>query len=76
MDTRTKPRPRFNVERIAADMALKGWNNTDLARACNVSAQTISRFLRCEGQTAKTADRIAKALGYSVRRYFSHVEAA
>lgn len=57
-------------------MALKGWNNSDLARASDLSAQTISRFLRNDGQTAKVAERIARALGYTVRRYFSHVEAA
>jgi transcriptional regulator with XRE-family HTH domain len=56
-------------------MALRGWNNADLANAAGLSAMTVSRFLRAEAQTPKTAERIAQALGYSVRRYFSHVEA-
>jgi transcriptional regulator with XRE-family HTH domain len=71
----TKTRPRFNADRIAADMALKGWNNRDLARAASVSDMTITRFMRGDAQTAKTAERIARSLGYSVKRYFSHVEA-
>lgn len=57
-------------------MALRGWNNGDLARAASVSDMTITRFLRSETQTAKTAERIAHALGYSIRRYFVGVKAA
>jgi len=60
---------------MVADMALRGWNNTDLATAAGVSVMTVSRFLRGEAQTPKTAERLAEALGYSIRRYFSHVEA-
>jgi plasmid maintenance system antidote protein VapI len=72
---RTKaPRAKFDVERVVADMALRGWNNTDLARAASISSMTVTRFMRGEAQTAKTAERIARALGFSVRRYFSHVE--
>lgn len=72
----TKRRPRFHLDRIVADMTLREWNNQDLARAAGVSAMTITRFLRGEKQTSKVAGKIARALGYSVRRYFSHVEAA
>lgn len=72
----TKPKPRFNAERIVADMALKAWNNSDLARATGLATRTIDRFLTGETQTPKTAGKIASALGYTVRRYFSHVEAA
>jgi transcriptional regulator with XRE-family HTH domain len=64
-----KPRPRFNVERLVQDMTLRGWNATDLARAADVSAMTVSRFLRGEAQTAPTAKKLADALGYTVRRY-------
>lgn len=70
-----KPKPRFDAHRVAKDMALRGWNDTDLARAAGLSSRTVGRFLNGE-QTAKTADRLARALGYSIRRYFSHVEAA
>lgn len=70
-----KPRARYDVERVVGDMALKGWMGVDLARAAGLSSMTITRFLRGEAQTARTAERIARALGYSVRRYLSHVEA-
>jgi transcriptional regulator with XRE-family HTH domain len=56
-------------------MAIRGWNNGDLARAASISAMTVTRFLRGDAQTAKTAERIARALGHTTRRYFSHVEA-
>ena len=62
-------RPTYNVHRLVDDMALKGWMNTDLARAADVSSMTVTRFLRGEAQTARTAERFARALGYSVRRY-------
>lgn len=74
--TTSAPRAHFNTRRLAGDMALRGWNNGDLARAAGVSGMTISRFLRGHRQTAKTAAKIAHALGYSVRRYFAGVEAA
>jgi transcriptional regulator with XRE-family HTH domain len=70
-----QPRAHYNVERLVADMTLKGWNQSDLARAANVSAQTVRRFVIGEVQTAKTADRLARALGYTVRRYLAGVEA-
>jgi len=67
---------RFNTRRVLADMDMRGWNGVQLAKASGLSYPTISRFLNNQLQTAKTAERIARALGYSVRRYFSHVEAA
>jgi len=75
VNTPKAPRARYNADRIVADMALRGWNNQDLARAAGISAMTVTRFLRGEAQTAKTADRLARALGFTPRRYFSHVEA-
>jgi transcriptional regulator with XRE-family HTH domain len=56
-------------------MALRRWNTAALARNAGISYKTADRFLRGEIQTPKTAGCIADALGYSVRRYFSHVEA-
>ena len=70
---RRRPRPRFDTAKIGADMALKGWNSRDLARASGVSDMTISRFF-AGAQSAKTAARIAQALGYTVRRYFAGVD--
>lgn len=51
------------------DMALRGWEQKDLAAASGLSVMTISRFVRGERQTVKAAARIASGLGYSVRRY-------
>ena len=64
------------MERVADDMAMKGWNNSALARASRVSNMTVTRFLRREAQTAKTAERLARALGHSVRRYIVPSESA
>jgi transcriptional regulator with XRE-family HTH domain len=59
----------FATEQIRADMAAKGWIARDLARAADLSDARVSRFLKGEVQTARTAAKLAKALGYSVRRY-------
>ena len=61
--------PRYDTEKILVDLALKGWMATDLARACQKSDATISHFLTGARQTPKTAAAIAKALGFSIRRY-------
>jgi plasmid maintenance system antidote protein VapI len=68
LDRRTR-RPSYNVTLMLADMAVKGWLDTHLAKSAKVSAMTVSRFLRGDVQTAPTAKKLAKALGYSVRRY-------
>jgi transcriptional regulator with XRE-family HTH domain len=73
--TERRPRATYNVERMVLDMALKGWHGTDLARAAGVSSMTVTRFLRREAASPQTAERLARALGYSVRRYLSGVEA-
>jgi plasmid maintenance system antidote protein VapI len=68
-----RPKPRYDTVRIVADMALKGWLPTDLARAAKVSDMTVSRFLRGDTQTERTADKLSRALGYSPRRYLLSV---
>jgi plasmid maintenance system antidote protein VapI len=60
---------RYKVGRLRLDMANRGWMATDLARAAGVSEVTVSRFLNEQTNTAKTAAKLAAALGYSVRRY-------
>lgn len=50
-------------------MAVKGWNKLDLAKRARVADMTVIRFLRGDNQTAATAKKLARALGYSVRRY-------
>lgn len=75
MKTET-PRARYNTQLIAEDMAAKGWTKLDLANQAEVADMTVIRFLRGERQTAPTAKKLAKALGWSVRRYLLRVEAA
>lgn len=64
-------RVRFDGRRVAEDMASLGWQANDLARKVRpqVATSTITRFINGESQTAPMAKRIAKALGYHVRRY-------
>lgn len=69
---------RYRVDLMADDMALRGWLKSDLARRAGVSAMSVTRFFRGEGQTAPLAKKLAKALGHSLRRYLipSHRSAA
>lgn len=59
----------YDTERVREDISLRGWMQNDLARAAGVSAQTISYFMSGQVQTARTAGKIAMALGYTVKRY-------
>lgn len=70
------PRPKvcWNVEQLTADMALRGWDVAEGARAAGLSYKTADRFLRGEVQTPKTAAKLAAALGYDVDRYLVRVE--
>ena len=76
METDSRPRPQYDVAKMVSDMALKGWLPTDLARAARVSDMTVSRFLKNAIQTERTADKLARALGFTPRRYLRGVEAA
>ena len=60
---------RFDSQRLAEDMALKGWTKEGLAKRARTSDMTVIRFLRGERQTPQTAKKLAKALGRSVSRY-------
>lgn len=64
------PKPTFDTDRMVEDMTLKGWMPVDLARAARVSASGVSLFLNEKHQTAKMAAKLARALGYSIRRYY------
>ena len=63
------PTVRFNRQLMAEDMAVKGWAKLDLARKARVADMTVIRFLRGDQQTARTAKKLAQALGHSVQRY-------
>lgn len=69
MQTTPPPVVKFDVQRMAEDMVIKGWTKLDLANRAGLSDMSVIRFLRGEQQTAKTAKKLAEALGYSVRRY-------
>lgn len=62
-------RIEFNTRLMAEDMVRKGWHKLDLAKRARVADMTVIRFLRGERQTAKTAKKLAKALGHDVDRY-------
>jgi transcriptional regulator with XRE-family HTH domain len=59
----------YNVDLMVKDMAARGFLKKDLAKRAGVSAMAVTRFLRRERQTAPMAKKLAKGLGYSVRRY-------
>lgn len=60
---------RFDGAKMADDIALKGWLPVELARRAKVADMTVYRFLDGRQQTAPTAKKLARALGYSIRRY-------
>jgi transcriptional regulator with XRE-family HTH domain len=60
---------RYNVALIVQDMTERGWLPTDLAKKARVSDMRVSRFLKGEFQTARTAKALARALGRPLRRY-------
>lgn len=51
------------------DLDDRGWLKTDLARAAELSDMTVSRFFRGKQQNARTAKKLADALGQPLRRY-------
>lgn len=64
-----RPAVEYDVDRMARDMASKGWMQTDLARFAEVSDMTVSRWFSGERRTAKTGKKLAFALGYPLERY-------
>lgn len=69
MRRKTRPTVKYDARLIAADMAKRGWNDLRLAEAADVNQATIARFLKGTCRTAKTAHKIATALGTTVERY-------
>jgi transcriptional regulator with XRE-family HTH domain len=64
------PGATFNVALMRDDMTVLGLNIVGLARRARLSHMTVSRFLSGERQTAKSAKKLAKALGHDVAHYF------
>lgn len=75
MSNATNWRPSYDVALIRQDMAAKGWLPTHLAKRARVSDMTVSRFLSGKHQSPPTAEKLAKALGKSSRRYLLAVNA-
>jgi transcriptional regulator with XRE-family HTH domain len=69
MQERQRPRAHYNVQRFVDDMADRGVNISQLAREAGLSHTSVGDFLTGQHQTAKTAKKMAEALGRSVRRY-------
>jgi hypothetical protein len=65
----TAAKIRYDTDRMVEDIALKGWLPIDLARKARVADMTVYRFLDGRSQTAPIAKKLARALGYSIRRY-------
>jgi transcriptional regulator with XRE-family HTH domain len=72
---KTSPRPIWNVKKLAADMAVRGWGTQDLAERAGIGTRTVARFLTGSVQTTKTAQKLADGLGHSVKRYFRGIKA-
>ena len=63
---------RYQSNRLALDIALKGWSKTHLARVAGVSPMTVTRA--CAGVPPvkpSTWAMLAHALGYPVSRYIT-----
>jgi plasmid maintenance system antidote protein VapI len=55
---------------MRSDLDGRGWLPTELAKKARVADITVSRFLRGKQQSARTAKKLARALGYATpRRY-------
>lgn len=67
--------PTYDTDRLLLDCALRSWNPSALAKAAKLSTSQVSRFLSGEVQTAKTAQKLAKALGYEPKRYLLGIRA-
>jgi transcriptional regulator with XRE-family HTH domain len=69
MATNRRKQVAYDTVRMRADMARRGWEDKDLAFHAGVSKMTVSRFLRRERQTVKTAARLSEALRRSPAYY-------
>jgi len=65
---------QYDVAQMQRDMAAKGWLSVHLADYAGVSKPTVSRFFDGRFQTAPIALKLAKALGYSLKRYQFPIE--
>jgi plasmid maintenance system antidote protein VapI len=69
METRKKTPIRYDVRLMRQDQAEAGLSDNGLAKLAKVGWPTIERFMSGKARTPGTAKKIAKALGYPVKRY-------
>jgi ribosome-binding protein aMBF1 (putative translation factor) len=67
-------RVEWNRTLMREDQAAKGWNDIDLARAAEVHQTTVWRWFAGALNSPRLAKRLAKALGFSPRRYVLRAE--
>lgn len=60
---------QFDTDRMRYDIAAQGLTMTDLAKRAKVSNAAVTYFLKGQTRSAKMAKKLAKALGFSPRRY-------
>lgn len=68
--------PTFDFAKLRDDLAERGWLAADLARAARVSEMTVSRVLAGKRHNPRTIEKLAKALGRTLRRYLIRQAAA
>lgn len=59
----------LDLAKLKADIADRGWLAEDLARKAKVHKATVSRVLAGLRANPRTVARLARAMGYTVRRY-------
>lgn len=59
----------FNTARMRLDAAAQGLTAGALGKRAKCTPMQVSRFLRGQSRSPVIAKKLAKALGYSVRRY-------
>lgn len=74
MNKRVKP--RYDVGLVRDDMEARGWMLFDLAREVDLSGATITRFMKRQRQTPKTAKKIARVFGREPEYYLIRRERA
>ena len=59
----------WDVQRLVEDVCEQGLSTVALARKAGLSYMTVNRFLKGRTRTPRTVSKLAKALGYTSKRY-------
>lgn len=60
---------QFDTERLRHDAAAQGLTLSALAKRAKVSPQGVTLFIQGRTRSPKMAGKLAKVLGYPVKRY-------